>query len=203
VYRLNVRRAQEALGVLLAANEPVDTTGEPAFEVPVISGDDDWMRARPDVQLFSADRALNERIVRESSKDWWPTASLSFDPQYLTPSGLFQPSRTWRLTLMAVQPIFDGGERRGRRREREANLRESELSLEQLEITARSEVRTARAAVDFNERALTSARQAAQQAAEVLKITIVAFDAGASTNIEVIDAQRSARDLETAVAQAE
>jgi outer membrane protein TolC len=27
-----------------------------------------------------------------------------------------------------------------------------------------------------------------------LKITIAAFDAGASTNIEVIDAQRSARD---------
>lgn len=203
IYRLNVRRAQEALGVLLAANAPVDTTTEPAFEVPTIGGEDEWMPARPDVQLFTADRRLNERIVRESSRDWWPTASLSFDPQYVTPSGLFQPSRTWRLTLSAVQPIFDGGERRGRRREREADLRESELSLEQLEITARSEVRTARAAVDFNERALTSARLAAQQAGEVLKITIVAFDAGASTNIEVIDAQRSARDLETAVAQAE
>ncbi len=37
----------------------------------------------------------------------------------------------------------------------------------------------------------------------MLKITITAFDAGATTNIEVIDAQRSARDLETAVAQAE
>jgi HAE1 family hydrophobic/amphiphilic exporter-1 len=203
VYRLNVRRAQEALGVLLAADGPVDTTVEPAFEVPVVGSEDEWLSARPDVQLFTADRRLNERIVRDSSKDWWPTAIVSFDPQYLTPSGLFQPSRTWRLTLSAVQPIFDGGERRGRRREREANLRDSELSLEQLEITARSEVRTARAAVDYNERALASARLAAQQAAEVLKITIIAFDAGASTNIEVIDAQRSARDLETAVAQAE
>ena len=44
---------------------------------------------------------------------------------------------------------------------------------------------------------------AAASANEVLKITIVAFEAGASTNIEVIDAQRSARDLETAVTQAE
>ena len=37
----------------------------------------------------------------------------------------------------------------------------------------------------------------------MLKITIVAFDAGSTTNIEVIDAQRSARDLEAFVALAE
>ena len=47
------------------------------------------------------------------------------------------------------------------------------------------------------------AREASQHANEVLKITIVAFDAGSSTNIEVIDAQRSARDLDTAVVQVE
>ncbi len=64
-------------------------------------------------------------------------------------------------------------------------------------------MRTALAAVAFQERALASARESAQFANEVLKITIVAFEAGASTNIEVIDAQRSARDLETAVTQVE
>ena len=53
------------------------------------------------------------------------------------------------------------------------------------------------------ERALAGARQAATHAAEVLRITILAFEAGASTNIEVVDAQRMARDLETAAAQAE
>ena len=37
----------------------------------------------------------------------------------------------------------------------------------------------------------------------MLKITIIAFDAGSTTNIEVIDAQRSVRDLETIVAQGE
>ena len=72
-----------------------------------------------------------------------------------------------------------------------------------MQIQVRSEARIARAAVEAQERALESSRRAAQHANEVLKITIVAFDAGSSTNIEVIDAQRSARDLETAVAQAE
>jgi outer membrane protein TolC len=48
-----------------------------------------------------------------------------------------------------------------------------------------------------------SARQAAEQAGEVVQITDVAFRAGATTNIEVIDAQRVLRDSETAVVIAE
>jgi outer membrane protein TolC len=64
-------------------------------------------------------------------------------------------------------------------------------------------VRTARAAVAARERALASARRASETANEVLKITIIAFDAGSTTNIEVIDAQRSARDQESFVAVAE
>ena len=47
------------------------------------------------------------------------------------------------------------------------------------------------------------ARQAAEDANEVLTITDKAFRAGARTNIELVDAQRRARDAETAVARAE
>jgi outer membrane protein len=203
IFRLNVQRAQEALGVLINAEGPRDAAGEPVFEVPIVGEPESWLPSRTDYRLFSADRDLSARIVRESSRDWWPTANISFDPTYVAPAGLFQPKGTWRLTLSLDQPVYDGGLRRGVRREREANLRDSELALEQLALQARAEVRTARAAVEFQERALASARAAAQAANEVLKITITAFDAGASTNIEVIDAQRSARDLDTAVAQAE
>ena len=53
------------------------------------------------------------------------------------------------------------------------------------------------------ERALAYARRAAEQAQEVVRITDIAFREGATTNIEVIDAQRSARDAETAAAIAE
>jgi outer membrane protein TolC len=89
------------------------------------------------------------------------------------------------------------------RRQREAAFQAATLSLEQLQIEARSEVRNARAAVAARERALASARQSSAHANEVLTITIIAFDAGSTTNIEVIDAQRSARDQELFVAVAE
>jgi outer membrane protein TolC len=68
---------------------------------------------------------------------------------------------------------------------------------------ASSEVRAAREAAASGERSLVSARAAADQAQQVVNIVNVRFRAGASTNIEVIDAERSARDADTAVAAAE
>jgi outer membrane protein TolC len=203
VLRLNVIRAQEGLGVLLAANGPVDASGEPSFAVPLETPESQWLPNRADVRVRIAERDANQRIVNDSRKDWWPAASVSFGPQLITPSGLFQPSRTWSLSLQLAQPLFDGGQRRGVRRQREALFQASTFSLEQLQIEARSDVRNARAAVVARERALASVRQSSEAANEVLKITIVAFDAGATTNIEVIDAQRSARDQELLVAQGE
>ncbi len=203
VLRFVVLRAQEALGVLLAANGPVDVSGEPSFEVPLEAPEGEWLPNRPDVQVFTARQRANERIVRDSKWDWFPVLSVVFGPQLLTPAGLFQPSKTWSLSLQLNQPLFDAGERRGVRRQREAVLEASTLELQRLQIDARSEVRLARNAIAARERALTAARAASNAANEVLKITIIAFDAGSTTNIEVIDAQRVARDQESFVALAE
>ena len=200
---LNVRRAQEALGVLLALNGPVDVSGEPAFEIPAERAESEWLPNRPDIQVFSAQRAASERVLNDSRLDWWPAVTASTTPQYIAPAGIFQPSRTWSLSFQLSQPIFDGGQRRAFRKQRDALFQSSTLSLEQAQIEARSEVRIARAAVEARERALDAARRAAQTSNEVLKITVIAFEAGSTTNIEVIDAQRSARDQESVVAQAE
>jgi len=149
VFRLNERRAQEALGVLLAANGPVDVSGEPAFEVPPPAPELQWMPVRTDVQLFTAQREADSRVVADSSKDWWPTASVSFAPQVLTPAGLFQPSKTWSLGFQVAQPIWDFGARKAVRRQREADLQSSTIELERVQIHARSEERLARASLRF------------------------------------------------------
>jgi len=203
ITRLAARRAQEALGVLMAADGPVDAAAEPMFEVPAIVDEPTWMAARPDLQLFAATGRAAERTSRDSFKDFFPTAFASFDPQVVTPSGLFQPSRTWRLTFSASQSIFDGGQRKGVARVREAAAASSRFQLTSAQIQARSEVRMAQEGVRGTERALESIRLAAQQAQEVLSITNTAFQAGATTNLELIDAQRSARDADAAAASGE
>jgi outer membrane protein TolC len=200
---LAVLRAQEALGVLIVADGPVDAGPEPAFDIPTTIDEPTWMLARPDVQLFTAAERAADRVWRDSFKDFFPTGIASFDPQSITPAGAFSSPRTWRFTVAFSQPVFDGGQRSGLKRFREAEARSSRLALTNLQIQARSEVRLAQATVRSSARALESLRLAAQQANEVLGITNVAFEAGATTNLEVIDAQRSARDAESDAAVAE
>lgn len=201
--QFELRSAQEALGVLLAENGPVDAAGEPTFEVPSTLDELVWMTARPDFKTQGTIIRAAERVVRDSWKDVGPSATLSFDPQYVVPAGIFQPSRSWRFTASFVQPIFQGGLERAVRRQRQTSLMDARLALTQLQIQARSEVRLARQAVASRQRALLIVRRSAEQAEEVLQITSTAYQLGATTNIEVIDAQRSARDAETAAALAQ
>ena len=200
--RLAMALGQEALGLIMAAGGPVDTTEEPALEANVVEGES-WLLDRTDIRLFDARVDTAGRVVADSWRDWVPTVRASFEPQYVTPAGLFQPSGTWRALLSASIPIYDGGQRRGARMGREADLALARVDRREGELRARSGVRAARATIDAEARALERAREASAHAAEVLRITDVAFRAGATTNIELVDAQRQLRDAETAVRQAE
>src|SRR5919112_2584098 len=193
--QLAVRRAQEALGVLVAADGPIDAAAEPAFDVPQDDvPDTDLLQSRTDLRVFVARQSAAERVLNDSWREYLPSVTTLFAPQILSPSGLFSPSRSWSVAFVASVPIWEAGERRGRARERQAALDLVRAERSGVERQATSEVRTARAAVQSTERALASARAAAEQAEEVVQITDVAFRAGATTNIEVIDAQRRARD---------
>ena len=207
--RLAILRAQEALGVLVAADGPVDAADEPVFDTAA----EDAARAglaapglldqRPDIRLLAARQSAAERVLSDSWRDYLPSVSAVFSPQVLAPSGLFAQSRSWRGSVLFSVPLFDSGFRRGEQRERQALVDVVKYQRASSERQAASEIRTAREAVASTERALAQARQAAGQANEVVRITDVAFREGATTNIEVLDAQRQARDSETQAAIAE
>jgi outer membrane protein TolC len=221
--QLAVYRAQEALGILLVADGPVDATDEPIFAAPPeplvaaasapragedIAGSPQPDPSRPlfertDLKLFAAEQRLAERVLRDSSKDRLPFLEAVFQPTTTYPSQLFFPQNTWRFLLQMSVPIYDAGQRRGLRLERQAALDVSRATLTGALTSARSEVRAAREAIASAERGLVSAQAGAEQAQQVVNIVNVSFRAGAATNIEVIDAERRARDADTAVAVAE
>jgi outer membrane protein TolC len=126
-----------------------------------------------------------------------------FQPSTMYPAQLFLPQNSWRLLVQANVPIFDSGQRAASRIQRDANLEQARATLAGATIQATSQVRAAREAVASGERSVASARRAADQAQQVVAITNVSFRAGAATNIEVIDAERSARDADTAAAIAD
>ena len=194
--RLAIRRAQEALGVLVAAEGPVDAADEPMFAASV-EDQPAVLDQRPDIRLLSARQSAAERVVNDSWKDFLPSVAAVFSPQLVAPAGLFANSRSWRGSVLFSVPLFDSGVRAGSKRERLALLDTVKFERANAERQATSEIRTAREAVASTERAAMQTRQAADQANEVVRITDVAFREGATTNIEVLDAQRQARDTET------
>ena len=201
--QLAVRNAQEALGVIIVADGPVDAASDPAFDMSGAMEDNAWRKARPDLITQAAIQRAAERVVKDSWRDWVPYADATFSPTLLSPSGLFQPSKTWRLALTVTMPIYEGGQRKILLDQREITFEQSNLQMSALELQAQSEVRRAQDAVRSLARALDAARRAADQTGEVLQITTSAFEVGATTNLEVIDAQRSDLDAKTAAAIAE
>jgi outer membrane protein TolC len=204
--QLLLYRAQEALGVLIVADGPVDTVDEPAFTVPADADAPSGaapFAARTDIKLFTAEVSAAERVLDDTRKDRYPYLEGVFLPQSTYPGQFFTPNNSWRALLQLTVPIFDSGRRAGQRIEAEAALNISKATLSSGLTTAGAEVRAARAAIESAERALASSRAAAEQAREVMNITNISFRAGGATNIEVIDAERSSLDADTSMAVAE
>jgi outer membrane protein TolC len=203
VAELAVRQSQEALGIAIFAPGPVDASGDPAIPDPSPAADDRvWMAQRPDVRLFTAQVEAADRVVRDTWKSWLPTASVGFSPQYVTPKGFFEPAGTWRAFVQLEVPIYDGS-LGATRRLRMAELEAARLRLSAIETQARSEVRFAEEAVERNESIVATARESAENAREALRITEIAYKAGATTNVEVVQAQQTARNAELLEALAE
>ena len=110
VTLLAVRRAQEALGVLIAGEGPVDAAGEPAFDIPAellgaeaatpevsgaaAGGSGGWLLDRADVRLLNAQVSAAERVLSDAWKNYLPEVSGFVGPQVLTPSAS-APARSW------------------------------------------------------------------------------------------------------------
>lgn len=198
-------RAQEALGVFVADNGPVTAGDEPLLDVPpsLDAAIAAIPTSRTDLLLAAGREKAATRVVTDSWKDWLPSVSGLFQPQYANPATTTQPAWSWRLQISAAMPMFDAGARREKRAERAVLLKETQIAFEGLIRQAKSDERTAENALARAERAFTAAKAAAQQAHDVVDIVNVSFKVGASTNIEVIDAQRAALDADTAAAVVE
>lgn len=224
-------RAREALGVLAGSDGPLDCAiesrpgpagSEPAspwgsqsqepaialelgLELPTRLDEamSDAAVLRADLRLLQARAWAAARLVRHSFTDFLPLLSGSFAPFYQNPPSIVQPLVGWQARLDLSWALFDGGARYGARHERQAIYEQARLGVIAGQRLIRSEVRVADEAMARSREALTAARRAAAAAGEALKLATLAYRAGATNNLEVIDAERRARDAAAASVQAE
>jgi outer membrane protein TolC len=199
-------RSQEALGILTGGEGPLDSTDELLLP-PVPPASDQAMRdaeqLRTDVVLSRKQLEYSEHVVRDTYADFLPLLVGIGQPFAATAATLTTPTTGWQAQLVLTLPIYDGGFRYGALEERRALRDEARSNLEAVLRQARSDVRAAFESVERADAALQAARDAARLAGEALDITMIAYHAGATNDLEVVDAQRRARDAENATAIAE
>jgi len=197
-------RAQEALGVLVAEGGPLDATDETSLgDAPSLAGALAQAESRSDIVAQKERAETARKAVRDSYAEYLPILSATGQTFYQNPPTLTVPETGWQVQVLLTLPIFDGGTRYGLTHEREAASAQARSRLEGALRQARSEVRTAFEAIRQADEAVAQARDAAALAREALELSQLAYRSGATSNIEVVDAERRALDAETDAAVAE
>lgn len=198
-------RAREALGVLVGSSEPVDAADEVTLPVaPSIQEALEESRSRRrDVAAFQVRKDSADRSLGLNWTDYMPLLSATFQPFYQHPATLTTPRTGWQAQLVLSIPFYDGSLRYGQAHERKALADEATVALEGALRQAQSDVRAAFETLRRADDSLKSAREAARLSEEALELANLAYRAGATTNLEVVDAERRTRDAETAAVIAE
>lgn len=198
--RLGLAKAREALGALVGTDGPLDCAGSVvATRDASAAAVDDAAKKRSDVVARRARVASAERVVADRWADYAPQLAGTFQPFYQNPPSLVQPLTGWQAQAVLSVPLYDGGLRYGLDRERRARLDQARADLDATTRQVRSDVRAAAETWDRAQATLGLTQTTAAQAREALELVSSAFRAGATTSLEVVDAERKAEDAETQV----
>jgi len=197
-------RGREALGVICGANGPLDSTGVPQVKYyPDLDQAEGGVAGRQDVKAAAGRARLAGAIWDDSWSDWLPVLAGTFQGYVMTNAVDPTPPSGWVAQLVLSFPLFEGGLRPAQSKERGALAREAEEALQGLLRQARSEVRVSFEAMRFSYAGYDAARRGAESAAKTLELATMAYRAGATSNLDVIDAERRARDAATTAVIAE
>ena len=192
------------LTVLVGGPEPLDAdTGIDFGPLPTLDAALEEAGRRTDVVAQEVRIGAAERVRKDVWAYYAPYLAALGQPfaQAGQQQGVL-PNFGWQAQLVLTVPFYDGGQRAGLARQRDAELLEQRLTFDGALRQARSDVRVAFEAMLRADRALEASREAAALAKRAYDLAVVAYKAGATTNIEVLDAARQARDADSAAAAA-
>lgn len=184
-------------------NDLKKNTGQPVARGKILSGiPADLIRNRPDIR--SAERALAAAVydIGSAKAQLFPSITLggSISPSYVHTNNSAGTANTWSFGPSLSLPILDGGTLRANVKSKESVAREKYLAWKKTVLNGVEEVESALAAYNRDARAVAANRAYVQSYKEALVLSTASYKDGASSLLDVLDAQRSLTTAQASLA---
>lgn len=195
----------------LPLDQPVTLTT--SLDVPTVMAESDSVVGMETLSrrasIAAEERAvrIREEQVKIARAKYFPQVNLLFNyGKQLFPTGIFSFNQDWRTDFTAgiavSVPVFNGGRTNAEVAQAQVTLNQERLRLSQLRVSvqleyerARGERGRARASIEARQRTVT-------QAQRVYDLTVLRYEQGMASQLEVTDARLSLLQARTNLAQA-
>lgn len=178
---------------------------QPVFRGRVNSGiPADLIRNRPDIRSAERTLAAATAQIGVAEAQLFPTITLSgaISPSYVHTSSRSGGLTTWSFGPTLTLPIFDGGALRANVKTAESSSREQYVVWKQTVLTAVEQVENALSAVSRDAQTVSALRAQVKSYQEALSLSTASYKDGASSLLDVLDAQRNVSTAQESLATA-
>lgn len=183
-------------------NDLKKSAPQPVARHKVISGiPADLIRNRPDIRAAERNLAAAVYDIGNAEAKLLPSITLSgsISPSYVHSSS-HGTANTWSFGPSLNLPIFDGGTLRANVKNAQSVAREKYLLWKQTVLNGVEDVESALAAYNRDARAVAANRAYVKSYKEALELSTASYKDGASSLLDVLDAQRSLTDAQASLA---
>ncbi|MBV9464066.1 MAG: TolC family protein, partial [Verrucomicrobiae bacterium] len=166
--------------------------GQPSMDWNLSEALEEARLRRPEIQSRRRQREMQEQNVVIQEAGWKPSlqafGNYGYQKERFT-SSFDQENHGWMVGVKGRIPLFDGLETYGKVAEAKADLRTADWDVSQAELDVEYDVRRAYSEITEAAELIRASQTADSQAREGLREARVRFDAGAGTQLEVLDAR--------------
>lgn len=164
----------------------------------------DLIRNRPDIRAAERNLASAVAQIGVAEAQLYPSISLSgtISSSIIATSAASGGVTPWSFGPSLTLPIFDGGRLKANVDIANSSAREQYLAWKQSVLTAVQEVENALASVSRTRRTVAALNDAVKSYQEALALSTASYRDGASSLLDVLDAQRSVSSAQASLAQA-
>jgi len=206
-YKISIEELSRVMGLpqeqLEADTPPIDVVGDLAFQPYEIKLDKALANARehrPELKSIRSTIEAGERGLRATRAGYLPNLQgfanySSYNDQFS--DDVWDELNGWQAGLRLSWNVFDGAGTRGRVMKAASELAQSRISEESLQASINIEVRRAYSSLLEATELVRATHKVVEQAEESLRLARSRFDAGAATQLDVLQTQVALTEART------